>query len=310
MVPTGDHVHVFGLPPEPWPDIPDGFAFGDEFEPPGTIYVFDELSALQRFDEHGTFWDRLLHRLTGLRRLVDGSGQWEVPLRYVRAQVHAKLGTEEDLIHSLALRHQGSDSITIAPADLTALGTSLAAKFVTYMASAAGAFFAPELVYDEVRLSYLEQTEGTAKDGSGGNQHTLIPTITVPFANECKGTSGAAALPYEVACALTLLTDWRGPSYRGRTYMGGLALNAIGTAGKFSTACLNAVGSHFGDNIVQPIFTEGIWQFQVVSRRNASSRAVAGIQVGSVPDSQRRRRANQDEAKSLQWGAMPTDVPH
>lgn len=302
-------VTFFGVPPEPWPDIPAGYAFGPEWQPPGTIYTFTESQALARFAEHGHLSGllELYHLLRVI--IINGTANWEMPMRYVRAQVHASLGADEDIIHSLGLVHSAA-SETITGQVIHDLALVIGDCFHAFMtATGVQAAFSPDLTYDEVRVSYIEQTDGTAKDGSGGNQTTLIPTIVVPMNTPISGNGGAKTLPYEVAMALTLNTDTRGPRTRGRTYLGGLDSVCLGTNGKFQSAVTGAIGAAYGAEVIETLHSDTAWRVNIISRRSASSREVQGLSVGVVPDSQRRRRRNQDEARTLAWGTAAGAIP-
>jgi hypothetical protein len=57
------------------------------------------------------------------------------------------------------------------------------------------------------------------------------------------GTAAGAALPDEVALAVRLSTAERGPSGRGRYYVPGWAINAIGTSGTVAAAAVTALQS-------------------------------------------------------------------
>ena len=300
---------VFGVPPEPWPDIADDYVFGSEWQPPGVTYVFSEDAAIRRAAEHGNTWAWVLEHLAGLSRLVDGSATWRVPVRYARAQVVGALAGGEQLIHSLAYRPTDESAPVTGQAlhDFAALiGTQVTAwmQIVAVQNSLSAA-----LSYTEVRISYIEQTSGTAKDGSGGDQHTLVPTIVVPIAANPTGGASGNALPYEVACALTLQTDTRGPRTRGRVYLGGLSPVLMAANGLFSADGVGALANYWGDSMVKYFHDHTTWRLNVVSRRSATAREVQGIAVGVVPDAQRRRRNQLAENYAQAWGNPPGAIP-
>lgn len=300
---------VFGVPPEPWPALPDGYVFGPEWEPAGTTYLFDEASAINRFAEHGSTWAEVLKHLGGLTRLIDGSATWRVPVRYARLQVHASLPGPEEVIHSIALRPT-DESVNVSGQVLHDLAAAVAGYFTTWLStSEVGPNLSSELVYDYINISYIEQTTGTDKDGKGGDQKTLVPTIQVPFSPAKHAGGAAALLPYEVSCCLTLNTDTRGPSTRGRLYLAGLTTDFLGTEGMFATTKTRGVAARFGDSIIQPIHDNTTWRFNIISRRHATGREVQGVSVGQVPDSQRRRRNALQEANFQAWGTPAGAIP-
>lgn len=305
----GPYQTVFGLPPEPWPDIPDGYVFGPEWALPGSIYTFDEASALERSAEHGHPLGWLEKTLIGFRRFIDGTGTWVMPMRYARAQVVASLTGGEQLIHSLALRPT-DESVNVSGQVLHDLAVVLGGYFTDFMAPASvHANLSPGLVYHQINISYIQQTTGVAKDGSGGDQQTLVPTIQVDISPTVPGQALTPALPYEVALALTLQTDTRGPRTRGRIYLGGLASNIMGSNGLFDANAVGAIGAAFGNSIIEPLHSDTTWRLNVVSRRAATGREVQGIAVGVVPDSQRRRRNQLDENYAQAWGTPPGAIP-
>jgi hypothetical protein len=118
------------------------------------------------------------------------------------------------------------------------------------------------------------------------------------------------ALPNEVACCLTLLTDTPGKSTRGRVYLGGLSAQFMdtgyvgSTAGLFVGSLVHEVAARFGNHVINGLHNDSDAQAEVniVSRVHGSSRGVGGVRVGIVPDSQRRRRRSQPENKYLAWG--------
>jgi hypothetical protein len=313
--PRDEHgvLYLTGLPPEPWPDIPPGYVFGSEWAEPPAVYLFSEDQAMAR--QMGQFTADGLRQL--LRRLgvlfVDGSGSWWMPVRFIRAQIHAQLGGSEELIHSICLRAK-DDSADVDEGTLATVAGDLGDCIHRWFTSNAylqssrpvSSLFWDGLHYDEVRCSYMEQTQGTNKDGSGGNLETLTPTVrrAIP-AGAVGGT--AYPLPLEVALALTVTTDKIGPSVRGRTYLGGLCTSVMANDARFGPD-VHDIGTAWGQEVIYWLHQNGNWAYNVFSSRHASAREAQGVYVGLVPDSQRRRRKSQDENRTLAWGT-PAGLP-
>lgn len=108
------------------------------------------------------------------------------------------------------------------------------------------------------------------------------------------GGAGSQMLPPQVAVCVTLRTAKAGQSYRGRAYLGGLAIAAsigAGTiaptnsarAAQFITGCKTAIGKVNPGGL-------GAWKLAVASQKLGVSNEVTQIQVrDNVFDTQRRR---------------------
>jgi hypothetical protein len=166
-----------------------------------------------------------------------------------------------------------------------------------------------QLVYNQINISYIEQNQGTDKSGKGGDQKTLVPTIQVPITPVHHGSAAAALLPYECALCLTLNTDTRGPTTRGRVYVGGLTTASLAANGLYSHNDIQNIAQVFGTEMVAGIHDNTTWRLNIVSRRTASAREVQGVSVGVVPDSQRRRRNSLAENRFQAWGTAAGAVP-
>jgi hypothetical protein len=189
---------------------------------------------------------------------------------------------------------------------LVTLAQKLAVELGSMLAGPGpGTWLSNSLIYNQINISYIEQNSGTDKNGKGGDQKTLVPTVQVPITVDTRGGSTNPMLPYEVALCLTLQTDTRSPTTRGRVYLGGLTTQILGTAGKFDTAGIGALAVGFGTHLVKNVHDTTSWRLNVVSRRTASAREVQGIAVGVIPDSQRRRRNALSEAPLQGWGTPP-----
>jgi hypothetical protein len=168
--------------------------------------------------------------------------------------------------------------------------------------SALGAFFPSTTLWTEVGVTKKTQTEGTAADGTGGNLEQAFDTQWAAYSvgAEPKGTGGTTSLPYEVACAVTLQTDKRGPSGRGRLYLPAFITSAMDPLGVFQANVVTRAGAAFG-RLFDSVQTDKGWVPVVVSRRRFVLNEVKSITVGKVPDAQRRRRRSQDEARVAAW---------
>lgn len=162
--------------------------------------------------------------------------------------------------------------------------------------------FPSAVKYTEVGVCVQTQTSGTAADGSGGNLAQEDPTEWAPINGIAGvvGTNANPSLPFEVACCVTLQTDHRGPSGRGRMYIPPMATQAMGSNGVFSGYQAIANGKAIGAYFAAVTADEGYVPV-VVSRRRIILNEVKQISVGVVPDSQRRRRWAQLEAPTVAW---------
>lgn len=110
--------------------------------------------------------------------------------------------------------------------------------------------------------------------------------LTTPDA----GTGGTAALPSEVAVVISLRTATAGARGRGRMYMPGFAADVVTAAGAILPAATeqlaDASQEFFNAWNADPTTTTAV----VVSMVGSSTDAINSIRVGSIYDSQRRRR--------------------
>jgi hypothetical protein len=156
--------------------------------------------------------------------------------------------------------------------------------------------------FTEVGVCMLTQTEGTDSDGTGGNLEQAEETEWAPIngVTGIVGTGSSAALPYEVSECITLHTDKRGPSGRGRLYFPPMCTQYVTGGGLYDSGAATAAGKAVG-KFFELVTAAHSHLPVVVSRRRIVLNEVKQITCGKVPDSQRRRRWSQDEAPIVAW---------
>lgn len=193
-------------------------------------------------------------------------------------------------------------------AETLAFATTVAGAFKTAWEAPIGgtqprAKFMPDVVFTEVGAVVKTQTDATGADGSGGNLEQKFDTQWFTWGAGVRPTGTAASglsLPFEVSCAVTLQTDRRGPRGRGRIYLPPFSSLAMAGGGVFDPAATLLQGQMIGALAAAVEAATG-HILVVVSRRSITLNEVETINVGKVPDSQRRRRRSQDEARQLAW---------
>jgi hypothetical protein len=222
-------------------------------------------------------------------------------MRWIRNTIRGLLGGGvEQFQFKMDWGLPGNDP-TFTPAQAQEFaGTSfsnLVANFTGAALHPVGSLFTSDVWFTESGVTMLTQTEATDKDGKGGNLEQAFPTewYATPTASSYCGTS-TDYMPFEVACAVTLLTDTRGPRGRGRCYLPPIAGNYMIAGGLFSLAASGLAGHFIGDWLHAQT-TESDLHPIVVSRRAIQLHDITSIEVGQVPDSQRRRRRSQSEAR-------------
>lgn len=105
------------------------------------------------------------------------------------------------------------------------------------------------------------------------------------------GTDSANSLPTEVAVVVSLITDTAGARGRGRMYVPPMSLSNVTTGGLISSGAgvdlLDAFEAFFEGLNASTLVPDDV---SVYSGADATLREVSTIRVGSVFDSQRRRR--------------------
>lgn len=309
---------VQGTPPEPWPYV-GTYPLAD-YGPPGTLWQVPAEDYAARYVNTPLGWlntvaKQLLKRL----KLPDippfaAEVNWYVPGEVVavpatmwRVTVHAKLGTVEEAANVLHyIDGQGGN----ANRDDTEVGARIVADLIrgywsAFLASPcvlpAGILtirdlFAPTCTWDEVRVARVT-LNGYPKGGkANGTVNYNVDTQYSPFPLPLPVGGGTQDMPYEVACAVSLGTGVRGPSHRGRIYLGPLNRDVAGPDGLFQPGMAQPVANAFKAHLLDaPATLNPPLQLVVGSVRLGSAFPVTQVRVGVVPDSQRRRRRSQAE---------------
>lgn len=306
--PPGTTVHAYGYP-ETWVLVQGGPPPG----PDGFWYVTDlaEIATTSN-STVVALAARLGLKLSGLPGLGIGAlGEWPViyevgkenAVRWISSVFRGTLGGIETFQHGINWGVPGDDPTlgeTEAPAYAEGLATRWAATMGVMINSCAN-----DVVYTEVGVTQKTQTDPTDSNGEGGDLEQAYPTAfyAYPSGSRPTGVVGAKSLPYEVSCAVTLQTNARGPSGRGRLYLPPFATTLVqGGGGKFSDVDLNAIGDALGSFFEAHAAAEGHFPV-VVSRRKIQLHEVTSVELGHVPDSQRRRRRSVPEARVVPWTA-------
>lgn len=227
-------------------------------------------------------------------------------MRWISSTFRGLLGSTEQFQYGINWGNPGADP------DPNEAGTLAFAEQLAVQWGAAiigvGAFgalqsaFSTQVKWTEVGAVVKTQTDGTNADGTGGNLEQKFDTQwhAYPVGSQPTGSGGATSLPYEVSQAVTLQTDKRGPSGRGRLYLPPYSTSQVDLGGLFPVAVGSKAGDCFGRFFETMTGLSGYVPV-IVSRRRIVLNEVTSINVGVVPDSQRRRRRSQNEARVTYW---------
>lgn len=226
-------------------------------------------------------------------------------MRWIRSTFRGTLGGVEEFQHKVDWGNPGADP-TINEATALAFAEQLAglwnASWTPAGPTTMSGAFTSDVIYTEVGVVSINATSATDKTGKGGNaaedfttQWHMYPSGLRPV-----GAGAPYSLPYEVACALTLQTDYRGPSGRGRLYLPPFTMGAMADGGVYGGLHVTAATA-FG-RFLTAVKAASPYVPVVVSNRRLQLHEVKEVLVGKVPDSQRRRRRSQDEARVTVWG--------
>lgn len=236
---------------------------------------------------------------------TQGEGRF---MRWIASTFRGTLGGVEQFQFGINWGNPGSDPDP-NEAETLAFADQLRVAWTANWTSAQGgslpqSYFATDVKFTEVGATVKTQTDGTAADGSGGNLEQKFDTQWSPYSAGAllSGTNGTKSLPYEVSCALTLQSAKRGPSGRGRLYLPPFDPSALDVGGRFEPTGPNTLAKMLGAFFEDVLSASGHVPV-IVSRRRIVLNEVTSVAVGYVPDSQRRRRRSQDEARTTQWVA-------
>jgi hypothetical protein len=323
---------AYHLPPDPWPDDLPPDEWAAKYGPPGTVWTYSVQQLLNRLTVTGAgqastaLVNRYLSRLKGLKLPPFHTLSWTNPgpghvfneeysMRWFRITVHGKVNGIEEVAHTFTARTQPAPDVDQSVAAVQTLANQIRDKWVAFLddvvegqgTSKVRDMLTADLTYDEVRVAYLEQM-APGVNAKGEHDPAKRPAYIVPTQYALfSGTTGkcnsvSPPLPYEVAMACTLNTNVRGPSYRGRVYLGGFTSFWLGAHGLWFGQPTFSLARSLGTKFIDGVNTGTGAQFQIVSRTHLHAAPVQGVRIGSVPDSQRRRRRSQLEAPAQAWG--------
>ena len=250
----------------------------------------------------------------------------QVP-RIIRTQIVQAIGTIEQAVHVLHWAPIGGDAPAMSNAELKGFGDRVRDSWKLFLddtapgnpggGASAGSYrqyMAPLATYTEVRTSLVTQAGpgpwvetgpgATQIQHPGAEQNQEGTTQLSAFlGNDGKALnlSQNAALPYEVAMNISMNTNFRGPRFRGRLYLGPLNTTVMGGDGLFNPATVRGIATNLGE-FLDRINAAGDIKCIVYSSKFATWAPVQGTRAGIVPDSQRRRRRGQAENFVQAWG--------
>lgn len=249
---------------------------------------------------------------------LSAAGQWPVIyevgksnfMRWIKSTFSGTIGGVETFQHAINWGKPGDDpDMSEAEAlafagDLRAAWSDAAVHAVSSTGATLLSLMNPTVKYREVGVTVCTQTTGTAADGTGGNLEQEFTTQWSPYSVgvEPTGATPTPSLPYEVSCAVTLQTDHRGPSGRGRLYLPPFHTGMMGADGHWASSVMRCAGEAIGTLFDAITSTHDLVPV-VVSRRRIILNEIRAVEVGTVPDSQRRRRRSQDEGRTAFWSA-------
>lgn len=217
-------------------------------------------------------------------------------MRWLSSTYRGSLGgTVEEFQFKIDFGNPGADP-DLSEAGAATLAEQLAGLWATAWGAGPAAWPAT-VKFTEIGVVQKEETSATDKDGKGGNLSQSYGTAwyMYPSGTVVSGSSGANPLPFEVATAVTLQTNHRGPSGRGRLYLPPTHINSMAAGGiytnEFVVSCNSLIALYLEAVILATPYVP-----VVVSRRRLILNEIVSVACGQVPDSQRRRRRSQSEA--------------
>lgn len=123
-----------------------------------------------------------------------------------------------------------------------------------------------------------------------------VPVAHVQWPVTHAGTDSGGALPLQVACVLTLRSATLNRQGRGRLFLPTCAFSMMsGSDHQFSSTKVNNLVDKFAD--VLSDFQGGGYDPVVVSRVGSAMHTITSVDADTVPDTQRRRRAQQTSGR-------------
>jgi hypothetical protein len=150
----------------------------------------------------------------------------------------------------------------------------------------------------------------TADAYTGGVHFTGVKTHTYDLANfhtslavresalDVAGTSSGDSLPQEVCMVLSLRTDTPGKSGRGRMYLPAIKSSQLTPDGLYQSVVIDEILTAWHDAWVTMTGSDQSTTPVVVSRLHHNAHAVTSMNIGNVPDVQRRRRNRLTESRT------------
>jgi hypothetical protein len=245
------------------------------------------------------FLQRLVERFGGsLAALLDApvvlKGKGENTMRWLQSTFRGTLFGEQ-FQHKIDWGNAGSDP-NITAAEALEFAETLADAWSTTVGASIAAACASDVKYTEVGVVQLNQDDPAGDvTESFQTEWFMYSTGTEPVG------ATSVSLPYEVSCCVTLQTDQRGARGRGRFYLPPFNINAITTHGLWNMATVGPVVSAIGDGFFDSVIGTASFRPIVVSRKFRVLNNVTSMNVGSVPDAQRRRRRSLVETRVNEW---------
>lgn len=220
-----------------------------------------------------------------------------MPMLWIRTAIVGRIGNDEEFVHTLQWRHSTTENAPAGAAEAKTVGDAVRDGIAGWF-GANRSKFPSEVSYTEVRSSVLSQVEPNTKP------EWPLSTQVSPFAaTGMNGSGGGVSLPYEVSCALSLNTNWRGSSrFRGRLYLPPMIVGVMTSGGQFDSMQVEPIASGFGTAVLAGVEAATDYEAHVISQKFGTSAKITGVRVGKVPDSQRRRRRDRPEAYFQAWG--------
>lgn len=300
--------------PEPWPTLTSDDCFRSL--EPGVLY-WQTLGEV--VDLAGAAGGAILRAASTqfngpIRAVVAALNAWPVvyevgkgrAMRWIRCTMRGTLGGGvETFQHKTDWGIPGAD-----PDPDEAAQQVLADKFRAAWSTAIGASpgggllgsLSASVKYIEVGVVKMTQTDATDSGGGGGNVAQANDTVWSmwPGTTGPVGTATSPSLPFEVSCAVTLQSSKRGASGRGRLYLPPFSTIGMVADGRYGIGVVQAAGDSVGKFFTDAMASTGLMPV-VVSQRLVELHPVLSVNVGFVPDAQRRRRRSQAEARSTRW---------